>query len=69
MKIEKNEGSSDRIIRTFIVLALFVVAIFFVEGRAKVFCIIMGIVMTATTAMGFCPLYLIFGVNTCGKRK
>jgi len=69
MKIEKNEGAADRIVRTFILLAFFTIAVFFTEGTAKVFFIIMGIFMTVTTAVGFCPLYLIFGFNTCGKKK
>jgi hypothetical protein len=67
MKIEKNEGNTDRIVRVFITLALFAAAIFFVEGTARVFCIILGTTMTITTALGWCPLYLLFGVNTCGK--
>jgi hypothetical protein len=69
MKIEKNEGTADRIIRVFIVIALFTTAVFFVEGAAKVFCVIMGVVMTVTTAVGYCPMYLVFGVNTCGKGR
>ena len=69
MKIEKNEGTSDRVVRIVIIVVLFTVAIFFSEGAARIFCVLLGTVMTITTIMGWCPLYLLFGVNTCGKAQ
>ncbi|MDR0304101.1 MAG: DUF2892 domain-containing protein [Chitinispirillales bacterium] len=69
MKIEKNEGKSDRIIRVFIVVILYITAIFFVQGTAKIFCLFFATAMAITTIFGWCPLYILFGFNTCGQVK
>lgn len=65
-----NVGSMDRIFR--LVLGAVLLAIPFVGGlsifessTATTVSIIVGIVMIATSAMRFCPLYRIFGIRTC----
>ncbi len=37
----------------------------FASTTATLIAVIVGIVMLATSAMRFCPLYRIFGVRTC----
>jgi hypothetical protein len=69
MKFEINEGKTDRIIRAVIVVILFTVAFFFSQGALKIFCLIFGIMMTITTTIGWCPLYILFGFDTCGKKE
>jgi len=69
MKIKVNEGKSDRTVRVIITAALFVFAIFFAQGTAKIFCLLLATMMGITTFMGWCPLYILFGFSTCGKES
>ncbi|MBM1311083.1 DUF2892 domain-containing protein [Sulfitobacter mediterraneus] len=65
-----NVGSIDRVLR--IVLGLVLIALPFVSnialfasGTATVIAVVVGLVLIATSAMRFCPLYRIFGIRTC----
>lgn len=65
-----NLGTLDRVLR--LVLGLILLAAPFVSGlalfdssTATIISVIVGIVMVATSAMKFCPLYRIFGIRTC----
>jgi hypothetical protein len=61
----KNVGSIDRIVR--IVLGLVLLAIAFFAGFTTWTTIgaIAGVVFIATAGMKFCPMYRIFGIQTC----
>ena len=61
-----NESSVDRIIRLVVGIVALVAA--FAVGLGSLGGIILavvGVVMLVTAAVGFCPLYRLFGVNTC----
>ena len=65
-----NVGMIDRVIR--LVLGVVLLAAPFVSGMAlfenttaTVVAVIAGIIMLATAAIRFCPLYRIFGLRTC----
>ena len=61
----KNESSIDRIVR--LIIAVVAIAIAFAVGASTVLGIILFVVaaiMVVTAAVGFCPLYRIFGVRT-----
>jgi hypothetical protein len=58
----KNEGTADRVIRIVIGLALLSLTL---VGPQTLWGYV-GIVPLATGLFGFCPLYRIIGVNTCG---
>jgi hypothetical protein len=61
-----NESSIDRIIRVIIGVAALVAA--FAVGIGSVGGIILavvGVVMFVTAAVGFCPIYRVFGMSTC----
>lgn len=65
-----NVGTFDRAFR--IALGLVLLAAPFVSGMAifasttvTTVSVIVGIVMLVTSAMRFCPLYLIFGIRSC----
>lgn len=65
-----NLGTIDRVFR--IVLGIVLLLAPFVSGMtlfasatATVVSVIVGIVLLATSAMRFCPLYRIFGIRTC----
>jgi hypothetical protein len=60
----------DRILR--VVLGIVLLTIPFVSGLAifnsgiaTVVAVLAGIVLLATSAMRFCPMYRIFGIRTC----
>jgi Inner membrane protein YgaP-like, transmembrane domain len=60
-----NESSIDRIIRVIIGVAALVAA--FAVGIGSVGGIILavvGVVMFVTAAVGFCPIYRVFGLST-----
>jgi len=63
MKI--NEGSIDRIIR--IVVGLVLISLVFIGPQSPWGWI--GLVPLATGLMGWCPVYTLFGMNTCGMKK
>lgn len=61
----KNEGKVDRGLR--VVVGLAVLSLAFV-GPESVWAWI-GLVPLITGLVGFCPLYSVLGVNTCGIRR
>lgn len=61
----KNVGNVDKVIR--ILLGLVLIALVFVGPQTPWGWI--GIVPLATGLIGFCPLYSILGINTCGTKK
>jgi hypothetical protein len=61
----KNEGTADRVIRVVIGLGLLSLTL---VGPQTPWGYV-GIVPLATGLLGFCPLYRIIGVNTCGLPK
>jgi hypothetical protein len=65
----KNMGSTDKIIR--VILALVFGALYFTEtvtGTLGIVLLVLGGVFLATSAISFCPLYKIVGLNTCPRK-
>ena len=60
-----NEGTADRIIR--VVIGLGLLSIVFVGPQTPWGWI--GVVPLATGILGFCPLYRLVGINTCGVAR
>ncbi|HSR39236.1 MAG TPA: DUF2892 domain-containing protein [Phnomibacter sp.] len=67
--MKKNVGSVDRVVR-IVLAALFAVLYFTktVEGTAGMVLLVLGGIFLATSFISFCPLYAIFGINTCPKK-
>jgi hypothetical protein len=64
--VQTNESTIDRGIRIVIALAAVIGA--FAVGAGSVVGIVLfvvALIMVATAAVGFCPLYRIFGLSTC----
>ena len=64
----RNEGTIDRVIRLVAGLALGAAA--FATGVGSTLGIVLAVlavIMLATAATGFCPLYRVFGLNTCAR--
>jgi hypothetical protein len=69
--MKKNMGSLDKTLRVLfaIVFAVLIAVKFVTGGLAWVFGVI-AVMFAATAALGFCPLYVPFGISTCpAKRK
>jgi hypothetical protein len=68
--MKKNVGNIDKVIR---VLAAVVFGVLYftgtVTGTLGLVLLVLGVVFLATSAMGFCPIYAIVGMNTCPIKK
>jgi hypothetical protein len=60
-----NEGTVDRILR--VLVGIVILSLAFVGPKTP--WAYLGIVPLLTGAIGFCPLYAILGINTCGLPK
>lgn len=66
----KNEGTVDRIIRAIVGIAALVGAVAVGMGTVGgIVLLVVGGIMVVTAAVGFCPLYRVFGINTCPVKK
>ena len=61
--MKANVGGIDKVLRIVVGLALLSI-IFLVEGPGRWWGLV-GIVPLGTGLINFCPLYAIFGFNTC----
>lgn len=67
--MKKNMGTSDRIIRVIIavaILGLYLAGIF--TGTWAIVLVALAAVFLLTSMIGFCPLYLPLGIHTCGSK-
>jgi hypothetical protein len=66
----RNMSTLDRRIRGFVVLPLLVIAALIVGAGTipGIVFLILAAVMLGTSAVGFCPLYTLFHINTRGAR-
>lgn len=60
-----NEGTIDRFLRVAVGIVL--IALVFVGPKTPWGWL--GIVPLATGLAGFCPLYTLLGINTCGAKR
>jgi hypothetical protein len=68
--MKPNMGTADRIIR--VILAAVFAYLYFsgtVTGIAGLILVILGGVFVLTSLISFCPLYSLFGLNTCPAKK
>ena len=65
--MKKNVGSTDKIIRIVFAVAIgyFAYSTTFDSNWIQYVLYIIAGIMLVTPITGFCPLYTIFGVNTC----
>jgi len=65
MKLNKNMGTLDRIIR--LVIAAVIAVLYFtgnLSGLAAIILGILAVVFVVTSLVSFCPLYVPFGLST-----
>jgi hypothetical protein len=65
--MKANVGSIDRVVRVIAGIGLLSL-MFVLEGGARWFGLI-GVIPLGTALIGYCPLYSILGVNTCGTGR
>ncbi len=64
----RNEGLRDRLFR--IVLGLLVILAGYVSGGTwAIILYVLGAIPLLTGLIGWCPLYSLFHINTCGLKK
>ena len=64
--MKKNMGGADRTIR--IILALGVGALYYlnvITGTLAYVLLALAVIFVLTSFVRFCPLYTLFGINTC----
>lgn len=67
--MKTNMGGADRAVR--VVLAIVFAALWYtgtVSGALGTVLLVLAVVFLGTSAIGFCPLYMPLGINTCGKK-
>lgn len=68
--MKKNMGGFDRILRLLIaaiVLALYYFEI--IDGTLAIVLLVFSAIFVLTSFVSFCPLYILFGINTCNIKK
>jgi uncharacterized MAPEG superfamily protein len=68
--MKKNMGSTDRVVRT--IVAIVFAALYFtniITGTAGLVLLVLSAVFLLTSLIGFCPLYLPFGISSCKSIK
>jgi hypothetical protein len=66
--MKKNMGTVDRVFR--VLVAVIILILYFthvISGTLAVILLILGGIFAVTSLLGFCPLYLPFGLSTRTK--
>lgn len=66
--MKKNMGSADKLIR--VLIAVIIAVLYYlgkIEGTLAIVLMAFAIIFLLTSLVSFCPLYTIFGINTCKK--
>jgi hypothetical protein len=66
----QNVGVGDRDLRIVLAALFGLIALFAPFGGAwQIIPALLALVMLATSAAGFCPLYKVLGINTCRSKS
>ena len=68
--MKSNVGTIDKVIRISLAVAFNV--LFFtgtVTGTLGLVLLVLGGVLLSTSVIGFCPVYTLLGINSCGIKK
>ena len=64
--MQKNAGTVDGAVRLIVAVVAAFLAVS-ASGAMAVVWWVVAVVMLLTAAVGFCPLYTLFGLNTCKR--
>lgn len=68
--MKKNLGSAD--ITTRVAIAVIIALLYFtssISGVVGIILLVVGAILLLTAVVGFCPLYSIFGINSCRRKS
>ncbi len=65
--MKQNESKVDRIIRVVLGIVLIALGFLFIKGTWGVVIGVVGLIPLVTGLIGFCPLYVLFKINTKGS--
>lgn len=68
--MNKNLGNADKTIR--ILLAIVIAILYFtnvITGTLGIVLLVAGAILLLTSFISFCPIYALFGINTCKVPK
>jgi len=68
--MKKNMGTSDKAVR--IIIAVAIAVLYYtnvISGSLAIVLMAVGIIFLLTSLLNFCPLYTVFGINTCKNPK
>jgi hypothetical protein len=66
--MKTNMGKTDRLVRVVVAAIIMVLSLTGVlTGLLSTIALAVAFIFTLTALVSFCPLYLIFGINTCKK--
>jgi hypothetical protein len=68
--MKKNMGKADQLIR--IILAAIIAILYFtniISGTLGIVLLIVAAIFALTGFVSFCPLYAVFGINTCAIKS
>ncbi|MCL3882868.1 DUF2892 domain-containing protein [Marivita sp. GX14005] len=66
--LKKNMGTTDRVLRVIVGLAL-LLAFFMGVGGDLNWLFLIGIIPVLTGLVGSCPAYTLFGINSCPRSR
>ncbi|HRN47042.1 MAG TPA: DUF2892 domain-containing protein [Niabella sp.] len=67
--MKKNLGKADKFIR--VLLALVIGFLYYkgiISGVLGIVLIALALIFVLTSLVSFCPIYALFGINTCKKK-
>jgi hypothetical protein len=68
--MKTNMGSADRVVRLIVAVLLTVLYLTkTITGTMGTIALAVSGVFLLTSLVRFCPLYTLFGINTCGIKK
>jgi len=68
--MKKNMGSYDKLIR--LAVAIVLIAFYYtgvLTGTLGIIALVVALVLTLTSLISFCPIYALFGMNSCKKEQ
>jgi len=68
--MKKNMGNTDKIIR--LIIAAGIAILYFsgvITGTIGIVLLILAGIFVLTSLVGFCPLYALFGMDTCPRKE
>jgi hypothetical protein len=67
--MKKNMGTIDRVVRGMIAVTLIILfSMGIISGTVGMVLIALSVIFLLTSFLGFCPLYLPFGLSTLRKK-